>query len=117
MSLAARLFKTGSVERVTEADDGYGGTTKVETEVVAALKFHVYNITPWDREALSTRWGFESNAVIFKASSEYNATVQNLDVLQVSGTEKYRILSISPMYGRSSTPQHLSMLLQQEVND
>ena len=117
MSFESRLFKTGSVERVTEADDGFGGTTKVETEVVAALGFHAFNITPWDREVVTTLYGVEPSSVVLKASAGWNATVQNTDVIQVSATEKYRILSISPMYGRSSTPKHMSMLLQEEVND
>ena len=117
MSFKARLFKTATVERSSEGDDGFGGITKTEAEVSTGYEFHLFNITPVDREVLATRFGIVDFAVIMKGVGPWLSTMQNNDILQVSASEKYRILAISPMYGRGSTPHHVSLVIQAEVPD
>jgi len=111
MGFNQRLFKTASIRRSQDKSDGYGGLIPSETEVVSAYKFHYFNMTPWDREAMLTKYGAEPTAVMLKGTGEYNANLAELDILQVSATERYRVMSVMPMYGKSSTPHHASLVL------
>lgn len=111
MGFMQRLFKTASVRRIEDVSDGYGGLKPSECEVVPLYKFHYFNMTPWDREAMITKYGAESGAVMLKGTGEYSSELQELDILQVSASERYRVMSIMSMQGRSATPHHVSLVL------
>ena len=111
MGFNQRLFKEATVYRKAQASDGYGGICPTETEVISSYKFHIFNMNSWDREAMITQYGAEPLAVMMKGTGEYNSELANLDILQVSETERWRVMSVSEQYGRSSTPHHVSLVL------
>jgi len=111
MGFEQRLFKTASIRRPSSVSDGYGGIKPSETELVASYKFHAFNMTPWDREAMLTKYGAEPNAVMLKGTGEYNSSLAELDILKVSDSERWRVMSVMPMYGATDTPHHVSLVL------
>ena len=111
MGFNQRLFKTATIRRPEDISDGYGGLYPSETEIVAEYKFHAFNMTPWDREAMLTKYGAEPNAVMLKGTGEFHADLAELDILEVSASERWRVMSVMPMYGRTDTAHHVSLVL------
>lgn len=112
MSLNQRLNKTGTIRRMSgRSDDGYGGITQTEAEIDTGLKFRLFSITPWDRQAFASEYGFEKDAVIKKGTCILNDNLQNGDIIEVSKTERYRVLSVEPMDGIRSETHHLAIIV------
>jgi hypothetical protein len=72
-----------------------------------------HNVAPVDRESFVSRYGIEQDAAVLSATIEYSADVENLDILEVSTTERYQIFGLIEQWGRggTKTPNHLSALV------
>jgi len=115
MARETRRRRTAQVKRRSRTDDGYGGIGVSEAVIVFSYTFSEWNVTPFDREAIVTRYGLESDAVIYFAEGEWNSTLQNLDVLDVSAGMRFKIIATEPQYGLDNdTPVALALTLQRE---
>ena len=113
MSRGVRRRRTATVKRVTRKKDTWGGIGPVETDVVTGYKFYEWNVTPFDRESIVTRYGLESDAVIYFGEGAWNASILNGDVLHVSTSVRFKVIGTHEMYGMNpDTPVALALTLQ-----
>lgn len=116
MAYSDRLPYTGTVTRETVTQDSYGGIGySATTTVLRNLKFNTFNVSPFDREMLFSEYGTQVFTVALKLVTERFrsdlADIKNNDIIEVSSTEKYRILGIAPQRGRHGQLDHLAMLV------
>lgn len=113
MAREDRYRRTATIKRQSSASDGYGGLTISEAVVATGYNFFEWNVTPFDREAIVTRYSLESNAVIYFAEGEWSDDIQNLDVLDVDADTRFRVIGTEPQYGMDNdTPDAISMVLE-----
>ena len=113
MARATRYRHSATIKRVAETSDGYGGVAHAETVVTSVpYRFMHHHLSPWDREAVVTRYGLEKDTVLRLGEGEYNANIQNNDVLDISATDRWQVLATNEIWGASnSTPVAMGLLL------
>lgn len=112
MGRSTRYRATAAVKRVAQTSDGYGGLTTSETTVVTAYKFAYWNVAEWDREALVERYGLETDAALRLGTGDYNSTLQNNDILDISSSDRWQVLATNEVWGRNNvTPVSLNLVL------
>lgn len=112
MARTSRRFFTATVKRPADKDDDWGGLKPGETPVFTGYAFNYWNVTPFDREALVSRYGLESDAVIYFGEGGWDARIANLDILDVDASTRFQIIGTEPQRSNRETPDALSMVLQ-----
>ena len=117
MGRRSRYRATATVKRVTNVSDGYGGLKDSEATIVSSYSFMYWHLSPWDREAYVGKHGLERDAILRLGVGDYDSTIRNGDVLDISATERWEILSTDEVWGKSNTgPVSMGLLLAQAGN-
>lgn len=112
MSRSSRYRSTATIKRVVRSKDGYGGIAKSEVAVVSDYRFMYWHLNPWDREAVVTKYGLEKDTVLRLAVGPYNSDIQNADIMDVSASERWQILSTNEVWGNGNiNPVSMGLLL------
>jgi hypothetical protein len=112
MGRAKRRNLTGSIYRQGNVAGNNNRVIKGETLIHSNYKWHRWNITAHDREAMVTEYGFERTAHMFFGEGAYVSDLLGGDVIVNSDGERYQIMAINPVRGGGSTPVALSFVLQ-----
>lgn len=114
----SRYRSTATVKRVTNTSDGYGGLVEAETTVATGYKFMYWHLSPWDRESVVLKYGLEEDTILrlgtgqFVLDGDGNLVVRNNDILQVSSTERWQVLTTNEVFGRNNeTPVSIGLLI------
>lgn len=113
MAVSDRYDKTATIKSVTETS-GHGWlATTSEAEDKTEYRFRRWKPRPHDRDALLTAHNLTTGDSIFRGMGEYSSALQALDILEVSATERYKVLGVEGMTAYGATPHHLALVLQE----
>lgn len=100
MSRGTRYRHTATIRRVSSTSDGYGGVIDAETPVATGYRFSHWHVNPWDREAVVLqKYGLEKDTVFHLGTGEYSPVIQNNDILEISATDRFRVLATNEVWG------------------
>ena len=116
MAISSRYPVTATIKRLTDEDDGYGGLKPSESTIVTSFKCMLFNMTPFDRETLITTMGLDKSTVLYKVVADWNSSIQNNDVFEVSSAERYRVWGVQSIRGGrdNGAIHHMTLILYQE---
>ena len=116
MAITDRL-RTASIRRETEGDDGYGGLVETEAELLDNVLAEIWPITPTDRHMLMQKFGAEVDraAALFEGTlhdgDDAASSVQRNDIIRFSSTERFQILGLHKIRGRTGNVGWYSVLV------
>lgn len=113
MAIMGRYNFTTAHYSIASGNDGYGGRAETKTLVASALKFFRFKPDPLIAEAVVTRIGLKKGAVVYTLVTEdvRAAAISDNDLLQVSGTEQWRVYSTEGINGSDGTPHHWTLMV------
>lgn len=113
MARRSRYRAVATVKRVANISDGYGGLVEAETTVDVGYKFMFWHLNPQDRESVVlSKFGLEEDTVLRLGVGDYNTLVHNNDILEISPTDRWQVLTTNEVWGRNnSTPVSMGLLL------
>lgn len=114
MAIADRWDKTGTVKSVAEQDDGYGGMTKAETTVVTGYPFGLFSMSAFTQQQELSRLGLQKDADLKRGTGEAHSLTLGC-IIEVSATERYKVLGVMPQIGKGGVAHHYAFLALKEV--
>ena len=112
MAREDRDFFTATILAVTEADDGAGGTTRSESTAISGYTYQEFPMNAFTKKTVQENLGLQSDADLRQVSGVWNSLLTAQQILQESGGDKWRILSVNPQRSLSSTPDHVAMVME-----